>query len=382
MPAPTARPLLALVVLAGVAACQAADQSGEVRAWAWSYDEAARSYSMKVETLPRLESLRGLRGQFLDFRRASSISVELTASTAAPKVALGRPFELEYSIDDAGVVVPADLDSFQAASLYRFIDLAVSRLAPVGYVPARPFNVLFMPSYGNFLLGDQRLGLNDNAAYSWHGRGFVIVPTYLLGQLPMLLNFGVISHEFGHAVIHETMFGDVESVPFETSQVPPEVVAYRHLRCMHEGVADLFGLVMTGDPDFIHLTVDANRNLAEPRTMTQEDFNAIDTPPRADSLDAVLPVDVHFHGSTMARAVFEAFPGPLAGPDSQAARDRLLRLTMEALRKLKYDATGAFTLASFPNELASLLTADERARACAVFKERMLPLSPRFTACP
>lgn len=367
---------LAALPLAG---CLPDERSGTVRAWAWAYDDARRTYSMKVEEIPRLDSLRELRGRHVDFRRSSRLLLELDADGVANKVDRGRPFALEYSLDRDGVVVAADLDSFHALSLYRYIDQIATRLEPLGYVPARPFDVLFLPRYDNAVLGDQRLSLTDNAAYSWNGRAFLIVPSFVLSELPMLLNLGIIAHEFGHAVIHETMFGDVDTVPFETATEGDELVAYRHLRCMHEGVADLIGLGITGDPNFFLATADVQRSLAEPRDMTQEDFTAIER--EADgTLESLLPVDVHFHGSTMARAVFEAWPGKVDGQLDVAGRERLLRVVLRALDELEYKRE-TFTLAAFPNQLVKELEPDERAAACAVFRQRLLPLASRLTRC-
>src|SRR5689334_18240511 len=102
----SARMLLAGLAAACLGACQAVDASGEVRGWVWSYDEATREYATKIESVPRLESLRHLRGTFFDFRRSARFSVAVGGDGAvAQDIDPGRSFELEYGLDEAGVVV-------------------------------------------------------------------------------------------------------------------------------------------------------------------------------------------------------------------------------------------------------------------------------------
>lgn len=361
-----------------LAACAPPDRSGRVRAWMYLRDATTNEYSLQVDSVRNLESLRELRGRDVVLRAATSIEEGTGADDI--KVDDGRPFAFDWS-EDGDIIVPADQDSFQALTLYRHLDSVATLLRAHGHVPARPMTVYFLPRYENLVFGDGRLLLTDNAAFMSLARGFLILPSFMLSDLPMLLNEGVVAHEFGHAVVHQEMFGDALEEPNARSEKPEWIIAGRHLLAMHEGVADVIGFAATGDPNFIRATADVDRDMSEPRSLTFQLAEELETVP--DDFGGPLPsdpFDPHEQGSILARAVYELWPKDPDGKIGADSRGRLLDLTLQSLRALVYEPR-TFTLASFPNELVRRLSVSEKQTACDVLRDRFAPLASELTAC-
>lgn len=368
-------PLVAALLLA---ACGPEDRSGTVRAHVYARDAQTGDYALRVADVEHLDSLRRLSGRDVVVRRGARLNVTLLGELEVDE---GSDFALEYDFDDDGAVVPADLHSFHALSLYRNIDRVASHLRAHGHVPSERFRVLYMPRYDNPVLGDGRLTLTDNAAYLAQERAFLILPSFLLSELPMLLNEGVVAHEYGHAVVHQELFGEARAEPHADDPADEWRVASRHLQCLHEGVADVIAFAVVGDPDFILPTVDANRDMSRPRDLTLADVQEIEARPAPDDLfGTTAQLDPHYQGSTLARTVYELWPKDDGDSISEAGRSRLLRLSLEALRSIRYVA-GEFTLAAFLDALIAQLDADEKPAACAVALRRFAPLSDRLHAC-
>ncbi|HEX8821289.1 MAG TPA: hypothetical protein VF794_15280, partial [Archangium sp.] len=311
----------------GLLGCAPEDTSGTVMAYVFARDEATGQYALGRHPIENLESLRELRGRDLDFRKGAELNqVRLDAELDIER---GEPFALEYTREADGTFVPGDLHSLYALSLYRNLDRTASLLRAHGHVPLKRLDVFYYPRFDNLLTGDGRGDFTDNAAYVSQVPCFLLVPSFVLNDLPMLLNEGVVAHEYGHAVIHQELFGDAPASPHEEDETWSG--AHRHLSSMHEGVADLIGLVVTGEPDYIRATLDADRNLAEPRDYSEEDM--------LEMLKGGDDFDPHHHGSVMARAIYELWPKDEQGHITPEGRSRLLDLTLVTLRELRFEQT-------------------------------------------
>lgn len=349
--------------------CQPPERSGPVDAYVFVREPSAESgYRLRRARVEHLDSLRELRGRDFEVRRNS----EFNQGLFTIEVERGDPFALEYTVDAEGVVVPGDLHSFYALSMYRNLDRTASLFREHGYTPVRPLDVFYFPKLDNTLLGDSRSSFTDNAAFASEANGFLIVPSFVLADLPMLLNEGILAHEFGHSVIHQQMFGDAREWPQDSE------AGGRHFASMHEGVADLVALVATGEPDSFRPTADIDRNLAEPRDYTAEDLVELNTA-STDVLEPD-PFDPHRHGSLMARAVYEAWPKDGSGAISEADRVRLLEALLATTAALPRDIS-TFNLAMFPDLLVTHLSDAERATACAVLRQRLAPFESQLTHC-
>jgi hypothetical protein len=356
-----------MAVLLCLVGCAPEDASGTVMAYVFAREPLDGTYALRREPVENLESLRELRGRDVDFRMESELNqVRLDGELTLVR---GRPFALEYSREADGTVVAGDLHSLYALSLYRNLDRTASLLRAHGHVPLKRLDLFYFPRFDNILTGDGRGLFTDNAAYLSLAPGFIIVPSFMLGDLPMPLNEGIMAHEYGHAVVHQELFGDAPSAP--NLEEWPET--HRHLGAMHEGVADLIALIVTGDPDFFAPTTrDVDRNLSEPRDYTEQDLSDLE-----GGTDDYGP---HAHGSIMARAVYELWPKDAQGRIPPTERARLLDATLGALRALRFEQD-TFTLASFPDALVARMSLEERTNACAVLRTRLAPLASRLTSC-
>ncbi|XXF80454.1 hypothetical protein P2318_12080 [Myxococcaceae bacterium GXIMD 01537] len=348
--------------------CAPSDASGTVTAYVLARDEATGEYALGRHEVENLESLREVRGRDVDLRKGS----ELSDGFGGIAVDRGSPFALEYTVEADGAIVPGDLHSLYALSLYRNLDRTASFVRAHGHTPLKPLDVFYFPRMDNPVLGDGRSNFTDNAAYTSLVPGFVMLPSLLLTDLPMLLNEGIIAHEFGHAVIHQELFGAAKEAP----NVDDEewTVAHRHLSSMHEGVADLVAWAATGDPDSFSPTADIDRDLREPLDYTQADLDELEA-------EDVEDYDPHRHGSIMARAVFEVWPDKLEGGRlSPEARGRLMEAILGALRALRFERE-SFSLASFPDAFLQQLAPGERREACERMQSRLAALRTRFSPC-
>jgi hypothetical protein len=338
-------------------------------AYVFARDEATGEYALGRHPVDNLESLRELRGRDVDMRKGS----ELNTNFGGYDVERGASFALEYTRGEDGTVIPGDLHSLYALSLYRNLDRTASLLREHGHAPLKRLDVLYFPRLDNVVAGDGRSSFTDNAAYTSLVPGFLMLPSLLLTDLPMLLNEGIVAHEYGHAVIHQELFGDTREAPHEDEE--DWDIAHRHLASMHEGVADLLAWAATGEPDSYLATADIDRNLAEPRDFTAEDLLELND-------TTALDYDPHHHGSLMARAVYELWPreagaGERLGPEE---RGRLLAAILGALRAVRFERD-ASTLVAFPDAFVQQLRPEQRPAACEVLRRRMAPVSSRFTAC-
>lgn len=359
------RALAALLLFMG---CAPADTSGPVTAYVLARDEATGEYALGKHPVENLESLRELRGRDVDMRKGS----ELNVGFGGIDVQRGSPFALEYSREADGTVVPGDLHSLYALSLYRNLDRTASFLRAHGHTPVRRLDVLYFPRLDNPVTGDGRSDFTDNAAYASLVPGFLMLPSLLLTDLPMLLNEGIIAHEFGHAVIHQELFGDAKEAPHEEDE--EWTLAHRHLASIHEGVADLIAWAETGDPDSFRPTADIDRNLAEPADYTAADLAEL-------TVMEVTEYDPHRHGSLMARAIHELWTDKDArGHLSPEARGRLVEAILASLRALRFERE-TFTLASFPDAFVQQLRPEERPAACEILGKRLAPLKTHLTSC-
>ena len=337
------------------------DAAGTVRSYVDRYDTAARTYTLTPTDVPNLESFRALRGRDVELRSGAGFT-----GAFMDLVDHGHEFSLRYTWNAEHVAVPSELEDVYAVSVYHHLDDISSLLRAHGYVPAQRLQVFYFPYADNALLGDNRSSLMDNAAYDLEHHVFLILPSFLLNKFPLLLNYGVLGHEFGHSVIQQTVF---EQRTFGASD------ATRDFSSMHEGAADLIGYVASGDTNFILPSFDTDRDLAKPLTYTAEDLAELENP----SAD----YDPHRHGSYLARALYEAWPKSADGELTEAERGRMLDVLLASLHDLGplYDPS-TFSFADLGNLWVTHLPANEQTTTCAVLQLRLAPLASHFTNCP
>lgn len=373
---------LGLLGAALAGACGPPAASGTVNAWVYALGNTPRTYELRRAEIDDLESLQELRGRSIDVRGGA------TASLSEGELDIGVPFILDYALQDDGTVVPGDADSLYALSVYHHLRWAIRAFEAHGLVLPRRVDVLYFPYVTAPWIGDGRILLADNAAF--YGAGILVSPSFALGDRPLLLNQGVVAHELGHLVVQQQVFGPALA---QWQHSVGETCRSRHFQSIHEGVADLFGFALTGDPDFGTATLPdpaafPERDVSVPWTYAQANLDQLgvagaggtcsvdaDTSPLSPSFDP------HFHGSFLARAIYELWPKEPDGTLGAAERARLVDVLLRSLARLRPDDDPGFTLAALPDALVAELPPSERPAACAVLARRLAPLASHLTAC-
>lgn len=366
--------LLAAGATALLGGCGPADRSGSVLAWVYEgTTEAPNDAALRVLPLENLESLNHLNGRDLDFRAGAGLRQVIFSDD--PPFDRGAALQLAWTADAEGRVLALDEGSLYAMTAYRHLDRAASGLRGLGYVPAGKLDAYVFPFYDSDLLGDLRTSITDNAGYSEECRCFLLFPGFVFaGGLPLLASSGVMAHEYGHSVVHQ-LAGQPHGVDVDedsSDEVRDEArLVQNHYYSMHEGVADLLALAVTGNArilDVIDASHGDDRDMRIPRSATGEDRVA---------LEGEGPL-VHFHGSTLARAVYEAWPrtGPELDAEERAALGRAVLATLPTL-----DVTVGFRLANFASQFVLQLPASARPEACATFALRLGALGTPVSAC-
>ncbi len=199
--------------------------------------------------------------------------------------------QIEYTVDDDGTVIPWDFDSAMMLTVYHHFERAHEYFDAiplgdslrgelgdevgdlVGRIP-----VYYYPTLN--LLGLPIPLFTDNAAYAFTLDAFIVPPRReLVDAVPIYANRGVITHEFTHAVFNRLVYED-ERVPdpvFEewsrtdSLGLPADqqaFTAYNELNGLDEGIADIFGALDTGDPNYIAASISEeliDRDLAKER---------------------------------------------------------------------------------------------------------------------
>jgi hypothetical protein len=314
---------------------------------AYVYASGPNGYALQKAELSNLDSLRELQGRDIRLRRGTGLYQGLDSAS----LNRGSPFSLEYTLDPEGTVVPSDLHSLYGLSVYRGLDRVATVLREHGHQPRQPLDVYYFPRLDSVIAGDVRGLITDNAAYSPQGPFFMVVPAFMLSDLPLHLNEGVLAHEFGHSVVQDIVFGDAlgdRGHDYDS---------------MNEGVADLIGFAMSGDSNFLEASFPgAERDLAEPHDYTLEEYGKLE--------DGAY--DPHEHGSYMARAVYELWP-KTDGEMSEAQRGQLLDAVLASLRALK-ESGGPFWMGEFATAMVEQLPPDQRPAACQTLRARVAPL--------
>jgi hypothetical protein len=249
--------LVLCLLAASLAGCPLEDPGPPYRALVYDYDLATGDYALAEADLPTLRALRGLEGEVTEVLGGVDLAVNTAADPAteeglvdAIRVRGGRPVDPRYRIED-GVVLPEDFGSLFLFSYYRHMERCRDFFHDSGLPEELPGHIrtFQQPTLGTLLVGGIPL-ITDNAGYSPTFEAFALFPRqHLLDQLPLAMNLGVVGHEYSHAVFH-ALVAPGARVPFGLLEGwPPR--AENLVRSVDEGFADVFGALVTGDPDFM-----------------------------------------------------------------------------------------------------------------------------------
>ncbi len=325
-----------------------------------------QTYQLAERPLETLESVVEVRGSALTMRHGG----ELYAGVSAPETA--EEFEQALLVRDdiapqldfemqSNVVVPFDTDSLMMLTAYHHVERAKIYFEGLDLQDSvGPLPTYYRPTVdtGPILLPIPLL--TDNAAYAYTLDAFLLPPQFLLSELPLAANRGVMVHEYSHAVFNRVVYND-ERVPEYLFEEWPNA-AINELRSLDEGVADIFGALETGDANFIEPSITADfgidRDLAVLRTLDQ---GLLDTAQNQDEL-TYNPYDL---GSVVASTIWSLL--------DVFTNEELGALVLDSLYTIRGPGPD-FRIVSFFNAFVNASPAAERTHVCERFRERLTPL--------
>ncbi|MBX5483994.1 MAG: hypothetical protein IRZ16_19390 [Myxococcaceae bacterium] len=385
--------ILAWICAAGVALLAAGcGESGPVTVHLFAFDRATGTYGERDVRLDDLDDLTQMRGASVEFVGGATLVTDLLEASADPtgdqilRAEGGGPVSCSFTERD-GVFHADDYESLDMASSYfalwqareLFVDLGVdpAQLGTIRayYHPRIEFLTRLVPTFWN---------LTDNAAYAPSFDGFLIVPHVAIAGTPFSTNLGIMTHEYGHRVFNR-LVDHGSTVPVSVKKGWSEI-AQRQIRAVDEGLADVFGHLITGQSDFIRPSLGdddfgIDRDMSVRRVMSEAAVTDLLTPPADGSLEVY---DAHLLGAVVAAALWRL------GEDLGDHR-RVALAVLDAERDLgdaiaqtpKYD----FSTLELLGRIASKFDGEDRTTACAIFRDRFAALIAADTthsmgACP
>ena len=258
--------MLTLLLLLSVAS--GCGDSGPSTVRIFGFNPETKRYGLFDARL-NVESVGEMRGEAVRFVGGATIKGDALAASSDPKsenilqARGGSDVRCSFHERD-GVLHADDYDSLNMASSYwaleqsrnLFLDLGVERdrLNTINayYHPRIEMLTKVAPTYFLFV---------DNAAYGGTFDGFMILPHVAMNAVPFSTNLGVMAHEYSHKVMN---------VLVERSQ---RVAAWlrndwaqasaNQLRGVDEGLADMYGHLLTGDPNFMQPSVEGLEGLID-----------------------------------------------------------------------------------------------------------------------
>lgn len=262
------------------------------------------TYSLDIFELKGIEDLQTLAGRFVRFFLSPSI-VDEKLHGSAPKARFLRNTD--------GAYVPSDEISQQLATVYAHMQrlAALDEELGVGDVNKWPRDI----GVGVRIKG----GLNNNAFYDGKTDSMLFVP-YVDPGLAIAINGGILAHEHFHSLFYKramrdsiaqihsrSEFVDKTSMLEEESSTansdkkilptirgqemsPEDMRLYYHmamLRGLNEGLADYWGWMYTGDPDFIAQSLPSEKTV---RSLKVSDEKSVKSLPTEESIQKALKV--------------------------------------------------------------------------------------------
>ncbi|MBN2714585.1 MAG: hypothetical protein JXX14_01945 [Deltaproteobacteria bacterium] len=364
--------MLVLCLLGNVLSCE--DSSVKVEMLA--YDPISDEMIYKVNTVETLADLGKLEGRATRLRGGVSIILDyLQEEVRWDRVGTPVAFSA-VRIDD--VYYPTDFDSLAMISVYYNIEQAMlffeSIGMPTGYLGRldtyyRADVIEKMDPY----IPEPEESV-DNAFYlsiSETDRGFYILPFAveegLINGVPLSMNPGVIAHEYSHAVFQESVYDKLPGYGIYMNEVN-----YGYLWALNEGIADLFAVALTGDPNFINPSIsfrgvsrDASDVIIYDSSFDRNIINA--------SQESFDPYQI---GAFFSAAVYEMarrIQGLAAdGPEipKKGYRHLVAKATYNAIHNLGKQGAGQFEPADFFSYFVTQFEPGQASIICGVLIER------------
>lgn len=386
------RALALASLLATATACSRLDPgkvSGEVKMLVLAYDAGTNGgeYRLVIARVTTLHDLRTMDGDAAKILGGAEIVVDFdqlakenpqTADEVARLTTrtAGRPVDFAYFEVD-GVIHPEDFHSLDIATTYYNFEKAHLFFSDVNAALYNmPVQYLAKVSEGP---AAHLARLTDNAFYDTITRQFLVLPFRDVKELPLGMNVGVVAHEYTHAVFANRFYKQ-DGIPWLAHKLWAEPDKYARAanleKSVNEGLADLFGALVSGDPSFMRKsmsTITDTRRLDpdQPRCYTAELKQHLEG-------DAAAAYDPYPVGSVLASALWAtvADAGDRQTQYAGGVVDGMLELGSRFQQK---DAD--VTLADAVDAVAGTLIGDLKPKACGLLLDRFHLTAAQVPTC-
>lgn len=380
----------------------------------YNYNRSAGEYQLTREPIRTLRDVRAVNGDVIEMRGSGELAVGIEDPQTREEweqalIIKGAVTpQAEYTVDDDGTVVPWDFDSAMMFTLYHHFERAH------GFVDGLPLDDALREEMGGTI--GERVGkvpcfyypklkllgipipiFTDNAAYAFTLNAFLIPPRLALTDaVPLYANIGVIGHEYGHAIFNRLVYNN-ERAPdpiFEEWTADPERKrAAQELSGLDEGVADIWGALLTQDPNFIGPSIATSlldRDMAVPRfyepcldlglengsyptasvcggTYGDDIRNGVDSQGVRFDYQEGASFDIYHLGKLVA-SIFWAIHEQNRGTIDDQQWGRILAKTLRDIQNPGPD----FRVSLFFNALHDNLPASAQPGACQLYQERLI----------
>lgn len=357
-------------LIALVTSCGSPDADSDRRYLVMDYDAERERYETVESQIETLDDARAVSGDIAFLRGGGNLVIGEPAPQTEGEFADALRIEndntprVSYEVD-GGRVTAWDFDSLLMLTLYHHLERAAFYFEEIGVgrdvVGQLP--VYYAPSL-SFIIPVNLL--TDNAAYAFTMDALLFPRQMFLSDLPLAANRGVIVHEYSHAVFNRLVHGDARAPQYLVEPWPD--AAINRMRALDEGVADIFGALAVGDPNFISPSIseeefDIDRDVSRERHYTQElERTVVDGDPAR--------FNPYILGSVVASTVWALRP--------HVDDTRLGRAVVDAL--VDFSTVGpAFDLSDFFDSLHAHLPTEAQPSACTIFTERLTAISEQLT---
>lgn len=364
---------LLLCVVAAAPACLPGDLSGDQRVLVIARDDGG-GYGLQ-ERAVAADDLNALDGDTSRFLNRPTLVIDNFAGTA--EIRGEQAIHVDFA-RDGDTLVATDFQGLVAVTAYHHLQQAHDYFRELGLgdaaADAPALRVLFLPKVRVSVFGEEAPApLTDNALFIFPLRSFVLVEENVLDDLPMAANEGVIAHEYSHAVMHHLTSTAVGADEPPGLRFGWDTASNNTWAALHEGLADVHGAALTGDPDFTLPTTKGlalDRDLSDPHVLGQDHLAAL----------TGLSYDPYALGSVFA-SMFWTYAGLVeqAGASRADALREMGWVAFEALRTAPLGA-GGFAIADYLD--AAVAAAPDPGAMCAAALDHFALIADQLTGCP
>ena len=242
--------LMLCVLLQTIIGCSDGKNAGSGPFTAHIIATDGSNYDFRDVTFSTLTNLDNVEGEVTSVLGDAALNAdagidEFISPNAQDSIYLekGKRVRLDYLLKD-GVVYPKNFDSMAMLAMYYNyektvlfwqenlnLDLSAFGLLRMFYAPRVKRQVEGISVEGSIKI---------NAAFLPGPRDFFFFKTSPVENLPINMNFGVMAHEFSHAIF-DYQFAEMDATVYETDFEQSQT----RLRAVNEGVADYFSYMVT-----------------------------------------------------------------------------------------------------------------------------------------